>query len=171
MRGYFLRHIALAGHIALVVVLTLGCAGVNPPAPAPAPTTMYVRAPIDAAWTAAVQFFTDAGISINTSDKASGLLAAKDFPMSAEQVGRWADCGTLRRGGSAMKELQDWMGKGWARAQGDFGVSLRPAADSTAVRVTVGFRAETSGNPKYVPCVTSNVFEREMFEYIRAHAN
>jgi hypothetical protein len=159
----------------LIAVITLGCASVQPPAPPAAPTTMYVRAPIDAAWTAAVQFFADSRVPISTIDKASGLIASKDFGLSADLFKRWADCGTLKDGSPSIKNVDAWMAKGLARAGADFNVFLRPAADSTAIRVNIGIHAEAINPMAYnrltpVNCVATDAFERELVEYVRVHA-
>lgn len=159
----------------LVGCTALACTSVQPPAPVPAPQTVYIHAPMDAVWASAVQFFADTRIPISTIDKASGLMASKDFEISAELFKRWGDCGTLKDGTPSINNVDGWMKRGMARAYSDFNVFVRPAGDSTAVRVNVGIRA-TAMNPMAqnrltpVNCVASNGFQNELVEFIRRNA-
>ena len=161
--------------ITCLVLAAAACAPVQPPAPAPAPQTAYVRAPFDAVWARAVQFFADTRVPISTIDKSSGLLVSKDFGLSAGLFKRWGNCGTLKDGSPAIKNVDAWLEKGMARAYADFNVFVRPDGDSTAVQVNSGIRAEAL-NPMAqnrltpVNCVGNGAFERDLVEYIRANA-
>ena len=167
----FCRTISMSG----VAVLASACTSVTPPAPAPAPADAYVRANVDRTWPAIVQFFADTRIPISTIDKASGIVASKDFALTGDIAQRFLDCGTTKDGKAAVTGIDQFIAKGLARASGDFNVFVRPSGDSTAVRVNVGYRVESMNPMAYnrftpVNCVTSGAFERDLVEYIRKNA-
>ena len=95
-------------------------------------------------WSSAVQYFADTRIPISTIDKASGLIASKDFALSGDLIVRWVSCANKDGSPRAMKaEATDRaMKSGMGRASADFNVFLRPAGDSTLVRVNPYIRVE-----------------------------
>ena len=107
----------------------------QPPAPAPTPVPhdAYIHAPYDAVWSSAVQYFADTRIPISTIDKASGLMASKDFSLSGDLIVRWVTCANKDGSPRAMKaeNTDRAMAAGMGRASADFNVFLRAAGDST----------------------------------------
>lgn len=157
----------------LLLVAVTGCASgarYVDPNPSPVPATVYVRSRFDAAWSAAVQFFADTRVPIGTIEKASGLIASKDFALDLAGLRHWADCGTVN--GQPYVDIID---QGFMTGVADFNVFVQPAGDSTAIRVNVGVRSRL--NPRYAAtfgdrdiCESNGVFEREVVEYIRLNA-
>lgn len=148
--------------VLFLVGLAAACPA-TPPAPPPAPRDTYVRVPFDSAWQGVIAYFADTRVPISTLDKASGLVVSRDFVLSFPLLKLWGDCGKIR-GYPVLDQARPFS----ATATADFNVFLRPAGDSTAVRVNFGLRGfAMNGKFRDTPCVSNGKFEEGMIERIR----
>lgn len=157
----------MRGAIAVTAVLLAVASNAHGQQPA---QTVYVQAPFEAVWGATIEFFANSRVPISTIDKASGLVVAKDLQLTSDLFKRWATC-------HVKQDVPLHIKRGLGRATTDFNVFLRGAGDSTALRVNAGIRAEIVnpllGRPfQFVPvnCEGNGTFDRELTEYIAAHA-
>ena len=147
---------------AALAVALVGCATLQPPAAVEPMKDVYVRAPFDSVWTRAVAFFADARVPISTIDRSSGLIASRAFTLDFAQLQLWGDCGSANG-----KPLLEQVNAAVMRGSADFNVLVKPAGDSTAVRVNVGIQGSRmnpfAGN-SFTPdhCVSSGAFERAL---------
>lgn len=163
--------------IVTVFLATTACISApTPPATPPAPQAVYVRAPYDAVWSSTVRFFAESHIPISTIDKASGLIASKEFALSGDLIVRWVNC--ANRDGSPVKmraeNTDKAMAAGLGRASADFNVFMKSQGDSTLLRVNPYIRVESKAmmGGGWTPsnCVANGAFERDLTEYITANA-
>lgn len=147
---------------ALLTVLVACAPGVVPPAAPPAPTEHYVRAPFDTVWQRVVGFFADSRVPIRTIDKSSGIIASSGFELPFDLAQKWADCGKTSSGQTALDRLQEI--HNIPSISADFNVFVRPAGDSTGVRVNVGMSgtADSPGGRVALRCVTNGEFEKAL---------
>lgn len=147
----------------LVALLLVVACTPTPPPPAPVPVDHYARASFDSPWNAVIEFFADSRVSIETIDKASGLIVSRQFTIPKERIREWVVCETHSMG-TPMVEHPN------LQVVADFNVLVRPRGDSTAVRinaVTTG-RVVAGTLTSNVECNSSGRFEAMLYERIGA---
>ncbi len=151
---------------AIGMVAATACTTMVPPAPPPAPVERFIRAPFDTVWQRTVGFFADSRIPIRTIDKASGLIASTDFELSFDDAEAWADCGSTSSGEPTLSRLKAI--NNIPRIRADFNVVVQSWADSTGVRVNLGFTGTANSPAGVVPltCVTNGRFEEALVKSI-----
>jgi hypothetical protein len=148
----------------MVTALCLATAAcIHPPPEPPAPKDVFIQAPFDSVWQAAIAYFADSRISIETIDKESGLIVSRRFLLDHELTKEMLNCGA-----DGMSEIAKERS---TRAYADFNVFLRRTGDSTAVRVNVGGVADAStlmSGRTVVRCVSTGTFEAGLLSRLRA---
>lgn len=137
---------------AIAVLLLSGCASL-PPAPAARGDTV-VNASFGRTWDAVVEYFALASIPVKTIDRSSGLIAAETTRLAGDN-GRFADCANAVRH--------------FSPEGASFNALVRGDSARSRVRVTATWLATGGGAPG-IACQTSDVWEREFEEAIRAKA-
>jgi hypothetical protein len=97
-----LRRLLLAAGAALAPALA-GCSTVAAPQPppprpsvrAPEPPRRSVPVPFDSAWNAALSFFAERKLPVETSDRARGIIASTRFAVASADSAAWLKCDKL----------------------------------------------------------------------------
>jgi len=83
------------GFLVLVAVAAFaGCAPTPPPQVAPG--QFVVRAPFDSVWSAAVAYFRERQLTLDTVDRAHGRLTTRAITLSGADSARWIECGKAK---------------------------------------------------------------------------
>lgn len=150
-----------------VVVMLSGCFPKTPPVTTAAPPTdVYVQAPVEAVWRAALTVMTDLNLSIENIEKASWFLRSEEIFLPLT-VATTIDCGTDT--GQPRSTLVTVIGR--------FTILLRPQGDSTAIRLQSVYRGWDGSAPsglfagdRRVTCVSTGVEERAILKALAARS-
>lgn len=151
--------------IGFVALLLLGaCVGSPPEISAPPARDVYLRAAPDRIWDQLLVILTDAEMPVENMDRSYWFLRSQEMRVPAGQSGEYMDCG------------KDGMGTSYTDTHSGYvrvTVYLRPAGDSTGVRMVVSPRmivTERSVWTARVPevsCVSRGALERRLMSRLQ----
>ena len=139
-------------------VMALAACTFVPPAPAAPRTAMQVRAPFGMTWDAVIDVFAAHDISIQTMDRASGLIVPAERSLVAadkDAALSYADCGTAFR-------------VALPPTSAHYNVVVR--GDSATSTLLVRAFYVNGGGPGATDCASTGRFEHAMEEQIKARA-
>jgi hypothetical protein len=146
-----------------------GCAA-PPVAVAPTPKDVFVRLPADRLWSSLLVSLTDLSLPIENMDKASWFMRTQELRLSKQDAASGFDCGAVL-GVPRTKSVDVF-----ARVT----ILLRPAGDSTGVRIQVTPRGFDQGNASLkaqgnpfagdpnVACVSLGAIEKNILARVTA---
>jgi hypothetical protein len=160
--------VTLAGLLCcMCIVGLLGCASLARPIPQPKPTQVY--ASFTKTWTAAVDYFARSGISLDTTDRSSGVIRADVTTMPRNNT-HFVSCG------SSMVESYWHKHGGWylyTESQGPpLGAPFIAIVHGDSARATLKVRSEwIDAAGKEVKCAEASTWwDRATEEAIRTLA-
>ena len=130
----------------------LGCAPLARPLPERKPT--HIHASFGKTWGAAVDYFEQSGISVDTTDRSSGIIRADATTMPRDKS-HFGLCGN-----SALEPYwEDGRGWDWIRNYGErpFGAPFTAIVHGDSARATVGVTADwIDAHGKQIKCSASS---------------
>lgn len=149
----------------LPLVVATSCIKTIPPTPAPERAPVPIKASFDATWNAVVEVFAAEHIPIQTLDKPSGLIVVTPDTVDSKSADRWASCGAIKHGIEPAMVIH--------ATDVDYNIVVRAAGAGSTIRFNVRWTSHNEADPNrpdYVLCTTTNAWEIELEQKIRALA-
>ena len=143
--------------LGLLLLALPACANVPPSISAPPARDVYLQAPPARVWDALLVVFTDANVPIENMDRSSWFVRTQEMRLGPPSS-RSVDCGIGAYGDTLANA---------APVLVRYTALLRPAGDSTGVRLQTTARTVTPGSGE-LACVSRGTLEKHFLDLLRA---